>query len=157
MKNFPNIFLSLGSNIGNKRLNIQDAINELSKHLIIKKISSLYETEPLLYENQENFYNLVIEVEFEKTSSELLEIIKSIEENLGRKSTFRYGPRIIDIDILFFKNEIVENKDLTIPHYDWQNRRFVIEPLSELLNEKIEINEKKISSQNIKNLGKIFN
>jgi len=157
VKNFPNIFLSLGSNIGNKRLNIQDAITELSKHLIIKKISSLYETEPLLYENQENFYNLVIEVEFEKTSSELLEIIKSIEENLGRKSTFRYGPRIIDIDILFFKNEIVENKDLTIPHYDWQNRRFVIEPLSELLNEKIEINEKKISSQNIKNLGKIFN
>lgn len=157
MKNFPNIFLSLGSNIGNKRLNIQDAITELSKHLIIKKISSLYETEPLLYENQENFYNLVIEVEFEKTPSELLEVIKSIEENLGRKSTFRYGPRIIDIDILFFKNEIVENKDLTIPHYDWQNRRFVIEPLSELLNEKIEINEKKISSQNIKNLGKIFN
>ena len=157
MKNFPNIFLSLGSNIGNKRLNIQNAITELSKYLIIKKISSLYETEPLLYENQENFYNLVIEVEFEKPSSELLEIIKSIEENLGRKSTFRYGPRIIDIDILFFKNEIVENKDLTIPHYDWQNRRFVIEPLSELLNEKIEINEKKISSQNIKNLGKIFN
>ena len=138
-------------------MNIQNAITELSKHLIIKKISSLYETEPLLYENQENFYNLVIEVEFEKPSSELLEIIKSIEENLGRKSTFRYGPRIIDIDILFFKNEIVENKDLTIPHYDWQNRRFVIEPLSELLNEKIEINEKKISSQNIKNLGKIFN
>lgn len=156
MKNFPNIFLSLGSNIGDKKLNIKNALSVLSGYVNIKKVSSLYESDPLLFENQDNFYNLVIEIEFEKSAVDLLNIIKNIEIKLGRQKTFRYGPRIIDIDILFFNNQIIQEENLTVPHYDWHNRKFVVEPLSELLGQEKLIDEINISNQNIKNIGKII-
>ena len=156
MKNFPNIFLSLGSNIGDKKLNLINALSELSEYVNIKKISSLYESDPLLFENQDNFYNIVIEIEYEETAYDLLNIIKNIEIKLGRQTTFRYGPRIIDIDILFFNNQIIQEENLTIPHYDWHNRKFVVEPLSELINQQILIDERIISNQNIKNIGNII-
>ncbi len=156
MKNFPNIFLSLGSNIGDKKLNIKNALSVLSEYVNIKKVSSLYESDPLLFENQDNFYNLVIEIEFEKSAVDLLNIIKNIEIKLGRQKTFRYGPRIIDIDILFFNNQIIQEENLTVPHYDWHNRKFVVEPLSELLGQEKLIDEINISNQNIKNIGKII-
>ena len=156
VKNFPNIFLSLGSNIGDKKLNITNALSELSEYVIIKKVSSLYESDPLLFEDQDNFYNLVIEIEYEETALDLLNIIKNIEIKLGRQSTFRYGPRVIDIDILFFNNQVIQEENLTIPHYDWHNRKFVVEPLSELINQKILIDESNILNQNIKNIGNII-
>ncbi len=156
MKNFPNIFLSLGSNIGDKKLNLINALSELSEYVNIKKVSSLYESDPLLFENQDNFYNIVIEIEYEETAYDLLNIIKNIEIKLGRQTTFRYGPRIIDIDILFFNNQIIQEENLTIPHYDWHNRKFVVEPLSELINQQILIDERIISNQNIKNIGNII-
>ena len=156
MKNFPNIFLSLGSNIGDKKLNLINALNELSEYVNIKKVSSLYESDPLLFENQDNFYNIVIEIEYEETAYDLLNIIKNIEIKLGRQTTFRYGPRIIDIDILFFNNQIIQEENLTIPHYDWHNRKFVVEPLSELINQQMLIDERIISNQNIKNIGNII-
>ena len=156
MKNFPNIFLSLGSNIGDKKLNLINALCELSEYVNIKKVSSLYESDPLLFENQDNFYNLVIEIEFEKSAVDLLNIIKNIEIKLGRQKTFRYGPRIIDIDILFFNNQIIQEENLTVPHYDWHNRKFVVKPLSELLGQEVLIDEINISNQNIKNIGKII-
>jgi len=156
VKNFPNIFLSLGSNIGDKKLNITNALFELSEYVNIKKVSSLYESDPLLFEDQDNFYNLVIEIEYEETALDLLNIIKNIEIKLGRQSTFRYGPRVIDIDILFFNNQVIQEENLTIPHYDWHNRKFVVEPLSELINQKILIDESNILNQNIKNIGNII-
>jgi 2-amino-4-hydroxy-6-hydroxymethyldihydropteridine diphosphokinase len=156
VKNFPNIFLSLGSNIGDKKLNLINALTELSEYVNIKKVSSLYESDPLLFENQDNFYNIVIEIEYEETAYDLLNIIKNIEIKLGRQTTFRYGPRIIDIDILFFNNQIIQEENLTIPHYDWHNRKFVVEPLSELINQQILIDERIISNQNIKNIGNII-
>lgn len=156
MKNFPNIFLSLGSNIGDKKLNLINALSELSEYVNIKKVSSLYESDPLLFENQDNFYNIVIEIEYEETAYDLLNIIKNIEIKLGRQTTFRYGPRIIDIDILFFNNQIIQEENLTIPHYDWHNRKFVVEPLSELINQQILIDQRNISNQNIKNIGNII-
>jgi 2-amino-4-hydroxy-6-hydroxymethyldihydropteridine diphosphokinase len=156
VKNFPNIFLSLGSNIGDKKLNITNALSELSEYVIIKKVSSLYESDPLLFENQDKFYNLVIEIEYEETALDLLNIIKNIEIKLGRQTTFRYGPRIIDIDILFFNNQVIQEENLTIPHYDWHNRKFVVEPLSELINQKILNDETNILNQNIKNIGNII-
>lgn len=156
VKNFPNIFLSLGSNIGDKKLNITNALFELSEYVNIKKVSSLYESDPLLFEDQDNFYNLVIEIEYEETALDLLNIIKNIEIKIGRQSTFRYGPRIIDIDILFFNNQVIQEENLTIPHYDWHNRKFVVEPLSELINQKILIDESNIINQKIKNIGNII-
>ena len=135
MKNFNKIILSIGSNVGNRQQNIENSLKELSRISQIKKVSSMYDSEAILFEEQENFFNLVVEVEYKKNAQHLLKDIKKIEKLIGRKETFRYGPRVIDIDIIFFKNTDVQDKELTIPHYDWQNRRFVIEPLSELFND----------------------
>ena len=81
--------------------------------------------------------------------------IKDVETQMGRKDNFRYGPRLIDIDIIFFKGEEIEEEDLIIPHYDWQNRLFVVEPLYELINEPLDASSFKIFDQKITNIGKI--
>ena len=129
MKNLNSIYLSLGSNIGDRADNLTKAIVKLSKKMKIVKSSSIYETEPLLFENQNSFLNMILEVDYKGSPDQLLESIKIIENDMGRESTFRYGPRLIDIDIIFFNNYEVNQDNLTIPHYDWKNRLFVIEPL----------------------------
>ena len=134
MKNSNSIFLSLGSNIGHKENNLIDALRLISSFAKILKISSVYKTEPLLYKEQDDFFNIVIEIDYQKTARNLLLKIKDVETQMGRKDNFRYGPRLIDIDIIFFKGEEIDEEDLIIPHYDWQNRLFVVEPLYEVLN-----------------------
>ena len=155
MKNLDSIFLSLGTNVGDKNKNLFDAINFLSDFGNILGISSVYKTEPVLYEDQEDFFNIVIEFEYQETAQSLLHIIKNIETQMGRKKTIRYGPRIIDIDIIFFKGEEINNEDLTIPHYDWHNRLFVIQPLYELLNKPLDKANYEIHEQKIIKVGKI--
>ena len=115
MKNFNKIILSLGSNIGDKKSNLETAIIQIDKFSTIKKISSIYESEPILLKDQDNFFNLVLEIDYKKSAIELLEITKDIERRMGRKKIVKYGPRIIDIDIVFFNNQIVNSKDLVIP------------------------------------------
>ena len=115
MKNLNSIYLSLGSNIGDRTDNLTKAIVELSKKMKIVKFSSIYETEPLLFENQNTFLNMVLEVDYKGSPDQLLESIKKIENDMGRESTFRYGPRLIDIDIIFFNNYEVIQDNLTIP------------------------------------------
>ena len=154
MKNFNKIILSIGSNVGNRQQNIEKSLKELSRISQIKKVSSIYDSEAILFEEQENFLNLVVEVEYKKNPQSLLKDIKKIEKLIGRKETFRYGPRVIDIDIIFFKNTDVQDKELTIPHYDWQNRRFVIEPLSELFND-FKLLDYKINDQKLIKVGTI--
>ena len=107
MKNFNKIILSLGSNIGNKKSNLENAVNEINKFSTVNKISSIYESDPILLKDQENFFNLVLEIDYKKSVNELLETTKDIERRMGRKKTVKYGPRIIDIDIVFFNNQIV--------------------------------------------------
>ena len=135
MKNFNKIILSLGSNIGDKKSNLETAIIQIDKFSTIKKISSIYESEPILLRDQDNFFNLVLEIDYKKSVIELLETTKDVERRMGRKKTLKYGPRIIDIDIVFFNNQIVNSKDLIVPHYDWANRVFVVKPLCELFKE----------------------
>ncbi len=154
MKNFNKIILSIGSNVGNRQQNIENSLKELSRISYIKKVSSIYDSEALLFEEQENFFNLVVEVEYKENPQNLLTDIKRIEKLIGRKETFRYGPRVIDIDIIFFNNIEVQDKELTIPHYDWQNRRFVIEPLSELFND-FKLLDYKINDQKLLKVGTI--
>ncbi len=155
MKNLNSIFLSLGSNIGDKENNLIDAVRFISNFAKILKISSLYKTEPLLHKEQDDFFNIVIEIDYQKTARNLLLKLKDIETQMGRKDNFRYGPRLIDIDIIFFKGEEIDEEDLIIPHYDWQNRLFVVEPLYEVLNEPIDKSSYKIFDQKITNIGKI--
>ena len=155
MKNLNSIYLSLGSNIGDRADNLTKAIVKLSKKMKIVKLSSIYETEPLLFENQNSFLNMVLEVDYKGSPDQLLESIKIIENDMGRESTFRYGPRLIDIDIIFFNNYEVNQDNLTIPHYDWKNRLFVIEPLYEVLGLELNKSEYKIIGQKVKRVGNI--
>ena len=154
MKNFNKIILSLGSNIGDKKSNLETAINQINKFSAIKKISSIYESEPILLRDQDNFYNLVLEIDYKKSVIELLESTKDVERRMGRKKTVKYGPRIIDIDIVFFNNQIVNSKDLIVPHYDWSNRVFVVKPLSELFKE-FNLQDYKLDAQKINKVGSV--
>ena len=122
MNNLSSIYLSLGSNIGNRENNLKLALKELSEILRIKKISSIYETEPLLYQKQDNFLNIVVEVSYFDEAESLLKNIKAIEKKMGREATLRFGPRIIDIDIIFFNGQEINDESLTIPHKEWKNR-----------------------------------
>ncbi len=155
MKNSNSIFLSLGSNIGDKESNLIDAVRLISNFAKIIKISSVYKTEPLIYKEQDDFFNIVIEIDYQKTARNLLLNIKDVETQMGRKDNFRYGPRLIDIDIIFFKDKEIDEEDLIIPHYDWQNRLFVVKPLYEILNEPLDKSSFKIFDQKITNIGKI--
>lgn len=155
MKNLNSIYLSLGSNIGDRADNLTKAIVKLSKKMKIVKSSSIYETEPLLFENQNSFLNMILEVDYKGSPDQLLESIKIIENDMGRESTFRYGPRLIDIDIIFFNNYEVNQDNLTIPHYDWKNRLFVIEPLYEVLELELNKSKYKINGQKVKRVGNI--
>ncbi|MDR1511426.1 MAG: 2-amino-4-hydroxy-6-hydroxymethyldihydropteridine diphosphokinase [Endomicrobium sp.] len=134
------IYLSFGSNIGNRAENIIFALSILqsSGFIDVKKISSFYDTSPV-GPKQRNFYNLVVRAHTNLSSTELLMLIKHVENISGRKKMIRWGPRIVDIDILFFGKEIVNieaNPDfgfnLFIPHKEIQNRLFVLVPLCEI-------------------------
>lgn len=155
MKNLDSIFLSLGTNIGDKKKNLSAALSSLSDFAKVLGVSSVYKTEPLLYKDQDDFLNIVVEVDYQDTAQSLLQVIQNIEMQMGREKTVRYGPRIIDIDIIFFKGEVINQKDLIIPHYDWQNRLFVIQPLYELLDQPLNKSSYEIHEQKIVKIGKI--
>jgi len=125
-------YLSLGSNIGNRKKNIEKALKQLEKNNIKQiVISSFYETEPVGPE-QRNFYNIAGKFKTDLTATELLKKIKEIEILLGRKKTYRWGPRVIDIDILFYGKKIIKTKNLIIPHKEILKRLFVLVPLNEI-------------------------
>lgn len=128
-----NIFLCLGSNLGHREENIRHALIELEEARVrMVKASSLYETEPVLYAEQDSFVNLVLSCKTNISPRQLLLTIKKIEKKLGRTKTFRYGPRIIDIDILFYDDKIIELQNLSIPHRGIADRKFVLVPLNEI-------------------------
>lgn len=126
------IYLSLGSNIKPKELYLNKAIIELESIINIKKVSSLYSSTPIGYKTKNNFLNLAIKAEANIKPRLLLKFIKDIESQLGRVRSEIYTDRTIDIDIIFFGAEIVDSKDLTIPHPSAHQRRFVLEPIMEI-------------------------
>jgi len=133
-------FIGTGSNLGDRKANFLEAIDRIQKlpGTRIVKQSSLYESEPL-GDAKTWFVNAVIEIETECSADELLKRLKSIETAMGRKRVRgkRWGSRIIDLDILFFDSEIINKRNLKVPHPELQNRRFVLAPLSELAPQMI--------------------
>ena len=129
-----NVFLSLGSNVDDKEKNILNAIKLIDKipEIRIMKGSSLYETEPVGFKKQEYFFNIILEIYTNLSPFELLQKLKDIELRLGKNIKMRWGPRSIDIDILYCGNEIIESKELTIPHPMINERRFVLVPTAEI-------------------------
>ncbi|MCX7857697.1 MAG: 2-amino-4-hydroxy-6-hydroxymethyldihydropteridine diphosphokinase [Deltaproteobacteria bacterium] len=158
--------MGIGSNLGDSRTNCIEAIKRLRKveNLRIKKISSLYLTSPVGFDRQNDFLNCVVLLEYLGAPRMLLEELKKIEKEMGRFDTIKWGPRIIDLDILLFDNKVINDEDLKIPHPELHKRRFALVPLIELnrdlthpvfgrkLREFLPEIEK---SQKIKFLGKI--
>jgi 2-amino-4-hydroxy-6-hydroxymethyldihydropteridine diphosphokinase len=126
------IFLSLGTNMGNKDLNLAQASKLISTICPVITESSLYSTDAWGNTNQPSFLNQVLEINTSFPPEKLLEKLLSIERELGRIREKRWGPRIIDIDILFYHDKIIDSQNLTIPHPGIALRRFVLEPLTEI-------------------------
>ncbi len=127
------VYLGLGSNIGDREANLQDAVRNLqSDDLRLLRVSSLYETEPMGFHDQPWFLNQVAEFEAELQPRQLLQRMQAVEKTLGREREIVNGPRTIDIDILLFGDVVMKTAELTIPHPRYRERRFVLEPLLEL-------------------------
>lgn len=125
-------FLVLGSNLGDRQTNLSRAINELSRHMKIKKISKTIESQPLLGMRQPYYLNLALEVIEDYRPYDLLFLLKEIERKVGRMPAARWAARIIDIDIIFKQKIQLCSADLTIPHKDFKNRPFVLEVISDI-------------------------
>lgn len=134
------VYLSLGSNIGDRAKNCLKAIETLGKieGTEILSQSSLYETDPVGYEDQAPFINMAVKIRTTMNARDLLSHIKSIETSLGRIKTFKWGPRVIDMDILFFDDEIISEQGLNVPHPAMAERAFVLLPLAEIGKNKID-------------------
>jgi 2-amino-4-hydroxy-6-hydroxymethyldihydropteridine diphosphokinase len=127
------VYLSLGSNLGDRAKNLREAIAEVRKAGIdVTRISSLYETEPVDYLDQPWFVNMAAEAETELAPAALLQALRGIETQMGSKKLIAKGPRLIDMDILLCGDEVIDTPELQVPHPRMHLRRFVLEPLAEI-------------------------
>lgn len=128
-------YLSLGSNVGERRANLERALTALAELGEVKAVSSFYETEPMERTDQPWFLNCAMALETELMPKQLLAKLLAIEKSMGRKRAPGKGPRVIDIDIVLFGSSVVDAPGLTIPHPAMHERRFVLEPLAEIAPE----------------------
>ena len=126
------IYLSLGTNLGDRRANLRQAIALLRVEMEVTAVSPLYQTAPWGVTDQPDFLNLCVAAITDKPPQQLLSCLKSIEAELGRKTSYRWGPRLIDIDILFYDDLILQDEALTIPHASIADRAFVLAPLADI-------------------------
>ena len=126
------VFLGLGSNMGDRQANLAEAVGILSEKMRLLRQSSLYETAAWGYTEQADFLNQVLQLETDLKPLPLLNFLKKTEVEIGRVENFRYGPRLIDIDILFYNDLIRNTKKLQIPHPRIAERAFVLVPLNEI-------------------------
>jgi 2-amino-4-hydroxy-6-hydroxymethyldihydropteridine diphosphokinase len=129
------VYLSLGSNIGDREANLRDALARLADLGEVTTVSSYYETEPVDFLAQPWFLNCAVAVSTEKMPRQFLGALQKIEQEMGRKRTQPKGPRVIDLDILLFGSSVVDTPKLVIPHPAMHERRFVLEPLAEIAGE----------------------
>ena len=127
-------FLSLGSNLGDRLSMLKQAVRLLREHPQVEvcRISSLYETDPVGFTDQNPFLNMVVHLQTSLSALELLDICQEIEQKLARKRTVRWGPRTIDLDILLYNQDNMKTERLIVPHPRMQERAFVLIPLLEL-------------------------
>ena len=127
-------YLSLGSNMGDRFEMLRQAVAQLAEQpaVTVTQISSLYETDPVGYTDQEPFLNMVVQLETELTAMALLDVCQMIEQNLNRKRLVRWGPRTIDLDILLYNQDRIETARLSVPHPRMNERAFVLIPLLEI-------------------------
>ena len=126
------VYLGLGSNLGDRKANLERALQLLGQRLDVERVSSVYETEPVGYVAQHPFLNAVCRAQTDLGPMQLLSVIKGIEASMGRVPSFPNAPRPIDLDIILYGDLVVETPELTIPHPRLRERAFVLIPLFEL-------------------------
>jgi len=126
------IYIALGTNLGDRFCHLCLAREFLLPDVSVINESSIYITPPWGYVDQPEFYNQVLEIQTSLEPIRLLYYLKNIEKKMGRVETFRYGPRLIDLDILFYGNRIINTQELQVPHPRLQDRAFVLVPLNEI-------------------------
>ncbi|MCM8710926.1 2-amino-4-hydroxy-6-hydroxymethyldihydropteridine diphosphokinase [Clostridium sp. SYSU_GA19001] len=133
-RKWHNTYIAFGSNLGNKKENIYNAIEYInsSTHTKVIKVSSLYETKPVGYENQDNFINGTLQAKTLLSPKELIAFLLDVEKKLKRERTIKWGPRTIDLDVLLYDNLITSFEEIVIPHPRMHERMFVLEPLCEI-------------------------
>jgi 2-amino-4-hydroxy-6-hydroxymethyldihydropteridine diphosphokinase len=129
------VYISLGSNVGEREQNLRDAIERLRKLGEVKAVSSIYETEPVEYTAQPWFLNAAVALETELMPRQLMSRLLGIEKEMGRRRTITKGPRVIDLDVIFFGHSVIETPEITVPHPAMHERRFVLEPMAEIAPE----------------------
>lgn len=134
------VYLSLGSNLGDRGANLSAALDALddTEGVAVTAVSQRYATEPVGVTDQPEFLNLAAEIETDLAPLELLNVVKRIEQALGRTPTERWGPRSVDIDIVLWGGLMLESEVLTIPHREFRNRAFVLTPLRELAGDMVD-------------------
>lgn len=130
------IYIALGTNLGDRLKTLQDAIALLPPLVTLLSASPVYQTAPWGYSDQPDYLNQVIKAVTELEPIDLLKYLKRLEIQLGRRPTFRYGPRVIDMDILFYDDMLLETPELVIPHPRLHERDFVLIPLADLAPDK---------------------
>jgi 2-amino-4-hydroxy-6-hydroxymethyldihydropteridine diphosphokinase len=133
-------YLGLGSNVGERLEQLESAIKILDnvEGVQVSQISSVYETEPVGYVDQPNFLNLCVEVKTELTPQQLLQQCFYTEQQLHRVRDIRWGPRTLDVDILLYEDEIIEEENLIVPHPRMRERAFVLTPLNDIAADVVE-------------------
>lgn len=126
------VFLGLGSNIADRDAHLAEALRALASLIAIERVSSVYDTAPMDYTDQPRFHNLAVQAATSLGPLELLHGVKAIERALGRAPGPRYGPRVIDIDLLFYDQLVLRADELTLPHPRLPERAFVLAPLAEI-------------------------
>jgi 2-amino-4-hydroxy-6-hydroxymethyldihydropteridine diphosphokinase len=131
------VYLSLGSNVGDREIHLRDAIVRLQTQGRVASVSSFYETEPVEFTDQAWFLNCVVALETTEGPEQLMKAVLCIEQEMGRQRIQRKGPRTIDIDTLLFGDRTLNSAELTIPHPAMHERRFVLQPLAEIAPEAV--------------------
>ncbi|MDX9993484.1 MAG: 2-amino-4-hydroxy-6-hydroxymethyldihydropteridine diphosphokinase [Anaerolineales bacterium] len=126
------VYIALGSNLGNRLANLRGALARFAPQISIRQESNVYETEPWGYADQPAFLNMVVEAATSLGPAALLSFLKEIEAEMGRAATFRNGPRLIDLDILFYDDLVLNSPPLVIPHPRLHERAFVLVPLADV-------------------------
>ena len=132
VKNLNRVYLSLGSNAGDRAVMLQQAMNELNRSGEVLQVSTVYETAAWGNTDQPNFLNLVLLMQTKQSAIHFMNELIAIETGMGRVRDKKWEPRIIDLDILFFNDEVINEKELMVPHPFLHERRFVLEPLAEI-------------------------
>ncbi|MEB2359623.1 2-amino-4-hydroxy-6-hydroxymethyldihydropteridine diphosphokinase [Bacillus pumilus] len=142
-------YIALGSNIGKKETYLTEAVKKLHKHpdVQVEQISSIYETTPVGYENQDDFLNMAVKISTSLRPNELLALTQKIEQELGRTREVRWGPRTADLDILLYNRENIETEQLVVPHPRMYERLFVLVPMSEICPEIGEVQINAVTDQ----------